>query len=165
MLLTGNYPFTIRIFNSLDPALGVDFLVKRRNHLSYFTKEKDSKGHLVMIEKLPEESEVKQYTIEGGESLAFPMYFGDESLVLSSSGNIVQPFTISIGSKAKCIPNKVLGEPKYGEKHSGEKNKEDFYTGGVWSITPEKEGWALTIQKLGPDPEDEDVVTGPDEPD
>lgn len=166
MIISGNYPFTVRFLNSFDPALGISLQVARYQHKSYFKKKENSQDPILyVIEDLAREEEL--YTIEGGMSLAFPMYYGDDRLVLSIDGTPPDKYKISAGGKAKIYRGGLLEnmEPEEGTHLGKEKDDYgDFYRGGTWNILPDPNGWTLEIRKYGPDPQDEDVTVGPATP-
>lgn len=165
MLLVGNYPFIITVWNFFAPPgvrqeeirLKVTFTQNR----CYYEENGDFKAE--------HNSTVSQYLIKPGISLAFPMYFGNETLVieLDSPGGIPgSPFKLSAGGKAQNIPQN-LGEPEAGSYLFKKKNLdgETYYVGGTWKVDPtENAGWKLTIKKFGPDPQSDDVTAGPGTP-
>jgi len=185
MYLAGDYPFTVRIWNAFDPELELNFKVSRYQRRTYVksapkweSPKNHSKSMQVVIEGVPEyNTNPMEYTIKGGESLAFSMYFADEYLVLSADYSLNHDYKISIGTKAVCFPSNSLGrsdgvglleeilDPLVGLPPGTEPDfSKKGYPGGTWTITPQKSDWALIIKKYGPDPEEDDVVVGPDEP-
>lgn len=177
MFMSGNYPLTVRVFNVFDPKSKVELNVKRYHHSCYYLQKQSHEdipnSKVFVVENVPREGEEETYTIMGGSSLAFPMYFGDESLVLSIDGTPQREYRIRAGAKAKCY-TEVLGDPDelsplgMGTEKNSNNEEIDFYRGGSWEIDPlddPKTGWKLTIKKYGPDPEDDDVIVGEDPPD
>jgi hypothetical protein len=175
MFYAGDYQFNVRICNVFDPSFNITFNVERCHHLNYFSRDLSSPGERVVVVKdVPDPGNGKLYQIEGGDSLTFPMYFEDESLTLSVSGDLNQlpnNYTISIGTTAKCYPSggmKLIDGTSAGTGQDPPPENgvpgQTYYKGGAWSIPPSDTGWKLTIKKFGPDPEDDDVIIGPDPP-
>ncbi len=176
MQLMGNYPFTTHIWNFFPPGSGVKLKVTFYHRRCYFDKNYDFKAEHIEKDAVGKPFGGRDYIIEGGMSLMFPMFFADETLVLSLDvGEDAKPLTtsyrISAGLKAKCIPNEKLGKPevhtfikKVEDEKECEKKCETFYMGGSWKIESTNKEWQLTIKKYGPDPENEDVTLGPDPP-
>ncbi|HLP60843.1 MAG TPA: hypothetical protein VK186_18525 [Candidatus Deferrimicrobium sp.] len=164
MLLMGNYPFIISVWNSFAPPKnppGVQFKVTFNQNRCYFEENEDLKTEHALT--------VNTYLVTPGSTLAFPMHFGNESLTieLAQRGGIPNSsFRLSVGCKAKNIPNNELGTPiedsfiKTGTDSKGE----IYYVGGSWEITPDNKNWKLTIKKFGPDPQTDDVTVGPGTP-
>jgi hypothetical protein len=174
MFVMGNYPLTVRILNLFDPQLEVTLNIVRCHRRSYFRKiEKGSEDSIGYFKDAPENiPEPRTYTIQGGDSLAFPMYYCEDSLEISLSGTPNRKYCIVAGAKAKCYPIEGLGAPNKGTSlGSGTDDaKKVFYRGGTWIIDlndsdcPNNENWILRIKKYGPDPEDDDIVIGEDPP-
>jgi hypothetical protein len=172
MFYAGDYTFFVRICNTFDPCMEIDFTVERYHHLNYFSSEIcKSEARVVVVKDIPTcKEKALHYKIVGGDSLSFPMYFTDEYLILSISGKLEnlekkkENYKISLGTKAKIYPGS-LGAPIPGTScGNGSDDFGNFYKGGAWSITPNQTDWAITIRKFGPDPEDDDVIIGPDPP-
>jgi hypothetical protein len=157
--MLGNYPFTTRISNYFAPGSGVLLKVTASRHQCYYDSNIDF--------KVENNLTVKEFSIEPGMTLAFPMYLGDETLAISIDNEGTYPtvnYYLSAGAKAKSIPNTQLGTPScYFEQI--EKNGEVFYAGATWTIEKGSSSqWQLTIKKYGPDPETDDVTLGPGTP-
>lgn len=166
MLIVGNYPFIIGVWNFFAPSSDepeeIRFKVTFTQNRSYYEENLDLK-----VEK---SATVNEYLIRPGLSLAFPMYFGDESLLIeldSTGGTPGSPFHLSAGAKAENFPNAILGAPidcSDFDKRTNPKG-ETYYVGGTWTVDPiKKAGWQLTIKKFGPDPQSDDVTVGPGTP-
>ncbi len=166
MQLVGNYPFIISVWNFFAPPSEdqkeIRFKVTFTQNRCYFEGNLDLKA-----ENSPT---VNQYLIKPGISLAFPMYFGDETLFIEldpTGGTPDKPFQLSAGTTAENFPNAILGVPvagSYCDKRTTPKG-DTYYVGGSWAIDPiAKAGWQLTIRKFGPDPQSDDVTVGPGTP-
>ncbi|MDQ1349929.1 MAG: hypothetical protein QG657_230 [Acidobacteriota bacterium] len=166
MLLVGNYPFIISVWNFFAPPdegqEEIRFKVTFTQNRCYYEENRDFKAENKLTES--------QYLIKPGISLAFPMYFGDEILLIEldpDGGNPDSPFHLSAGATAENFPNTILGVPSEGsyfDKRISPKG-EPYYVGGTWTVDPiKKAGWQLTIKKFGPDPQSDDVTVGPGTP-
>jgi hypothetical protein len=161
MTLSGNYPFLVYVANMFEPGLNVIFKVKCHRFLSYYDSE--TKNFIIETSKITE----KEHSIEAGDRLAFPLYFGAEYLEISlSEDSNIPPYEyfIQAGAKAKArfILNGEEKKPKKGTYIKGIDLEDDFYAGGGWEVNEEdkdKSG-TLTIKKYGADPETDDVVIG-----
>ena len=155
--MTGNYPFTVRIFNLFNPDLKVDVEIKRKHLRIYIRSIKDDKGNTLhgYFKDTPDNIPGDRiYTIQGGDSLAFPMYYKEDSLEISLKGTPNRKYCIMAGAKAKCYFSEDPGAPENATDQSG----------GTWTIDPAKNNWKLRIVKYDPDPEDDDIVIGEDPP-
>jgi hypothetical protein len=166
MQLVGNYPFIISVWNFFAPPKEgqkeIRFKVTFTQNRCFYEENLDLK-----IEK---NLTTNDYLIKPGMSLSFPMYFGDESLVMeldSTGGTPGSTFHLSAGTTAENIPNASLGEPlenSYLDKRTNSKDQ-TYYVGGTWEVNPvTNAGWQLTIKKYGPDPQSDDVTLGPGTP-
>lgn len=183
MFYAGNYPFSVRILNAFDPKLKIEIHVRRYHHLNYFSDHKvlgnsheTIKGRIVIVEDIPPPGEGKLHKIKGGESSSFHMYYDDEYLeiqLIALDPTESQSYKISIGTKAKCLPSLQMNLPISGTFDLSRSNpyiaNNPYYAGGSWEFPNETlsstPNWKMTIKKFGPDPEDDDVIVGPDPPD
>lgn len=159
MNLAGFYPFTVSIWNFFAPNSGIKLNVTFTNHHKcYFDGNNDFK-----IEHSTKNND-KCHIICAGKSLAFPLYFGDETLVLSiESGTPPPDYQLTAGDTALC--SLKVGEDFIPpEEGSSGDNKiitgKEYWRGGTWTIDSTKTGWQLEIKKIIPDPQNEDVTVG-----
>ena len=184
MILSGNYPFLVYVSNIFEPDSKVIFKVICHRFLSYYDSE--SKNFITETCEIPEDKffcqqpDSKPYThfmehsVEAGDRIAFPLYFGDEyleiSLDLENGGPPTHYFQIVVGPKAKCYPNRELGKPKNWKERELPDDSyvpPEFlgpYSGGKWEIKKGETDWKLIIKKYGPDPETEPVEIGQSTP-
>ena len=156
MTLYGMYPFLVYVANTFKPDSDVIFKVKCHRFRSYYDPQ--TKNFIIETSV----TTPKEHSIEAGDRLAFPLYFGDELLEISldlEKGVLpTDDFLIAAGRKAKCYPNDALGRPQEDTFLAIEKDKS--YGGGIWNVSKEETDWTLTIKKYGADPESDDVVIG-----
>ncbi len=171
MFLLGNYAFYTRVTNLFPPKSEIRLNVTFFQHRCYINENNDFIAEHIKTDDERNPLNGCIYTLEPGTSLSFPMYFGDESIIISlnSESSPNMNYFISAGAKAKSIPCETLGEPVPGSYlEKVDNDNESFYVGGTWIIKPENQekpkAWTFTIQKYGPDPETDDVTIGPGTP-
>lgn len=159
MLFAGLYPFTVSVWNFFPPGSEVKLNVAFSYHICY----SDAANYDFRVINNKTNS---PYKIDPGMSLAFPMYFGDETLVISIlSGNIPGNYLLTAGDTALCLPDTALGVPQPGSYRDKEIiGDETYYEGGTWAINQANKTWQLTIKKIIPDPQSDDVTVGPGTP-
>ncbi|MGD2085455.1 MAG: hypothetical protein PVH61_04645 [Candidatus Aminicenantes bacterium] len=160
MNLAGFYPFTVSIWNFFSPNLEIKLKVTFHHHHCYFDENNDFKA-----EKIPKKIE---YKIDSGKSLAFPMYFGDETLVLSIDSLIPSSdYQLTAGDAALCsleVGENTISPAEGSSGGTNVINGKEYWRGGTWTISTKEEGWQLEIKKIIPDPQNEDVTVGPGTP-
>ena len=167
MSLLGFYPFTVYVANVFDPyQCNVLIKVTHHHHLGYFNREKGNKQFAI------DPIQTKEYTIEGGYRLGFPMLMEDESLEIEldnpdeAYGKITK-VTVTVGAKAKCYPtyNETTIPPLSSSSLGEDQDPHGtYYRGGRWEMDQSKASWKMIIRKYGPDPEDENVTVGEESP-
>jgi hypothetical protein len=173
MAQDGDYPFVVKVWNRMNVSeLNTNILTVTFNYYSYgekYYEKKGEEGEPAAVEA--KELKAKTCTITPGEFLAFPLYWDDEYLEIKFEGNISTTsgyHTIWAGIKAGCEFNKKGGfifTPAFGkakdEKYASIKGQ---YRGGAWRIENSVNDWILKINKLVPDPEEENITIGEDPP-
>jgi hypothetical protein len=158
MAQEGDYPFVVNVWNrfALDSGDNINILNVTFNYHPHGDGGEDLKS--------------KDYTLEPGEFLAFPLYWSDEYLEIKPGESIStqsEYHTIWAGMKAGC---EFDGEAETFILAAGEaKNANGMvipgrYIGGAWRVENLKKDWALKIFKLVHDPEEENVTVGEDPP-
>lgn len=159
MQLVGFYPFFVSVWNFFAPSTGVKVKVTFNYHKCYTDENSNFKAEYIQNKST--------YIIEPGMSLAFPMYFGDETLdvELDTTGKIPQSdYLISTGESAESFQT-GLGEPQEGSSCGHKTVKgETYWMGGTWQIGPTNSTWKIEIRKYITDPQSEDVTVGPGTP-
>jgi len=165
MNFAGFYPFNVSVWNFFAPDSGIQLKVTFTHHKCYFDEKNDFKAEHIPIG--PDGQPLgKDYMIEPGTSLAFPMYFGDETLILSiAPGHApTSDYQLTAGDTAECYQT-GLGDPEDGSSGGRKEIKgKTYWMGGTWAIAPGKTAWQMEIIKVIPDPQSDDVTVGPGTP-
>lgn len=164
MAQNGDYPFKVTIMNKF----GEGVLIQVDNYYVPLGKRCDEMDE----DDLPSNT----IKIKPGERITLPLYCGVAYLKLSISSESSidwsslhnKCYYIWAGVKAKIYPSE-LEDVQYTPSPAGQFTDEDgrtYYCGGTWKLEQEKEqkSWSLEIRKYSPDPEEDDVVVGPDIP-
>lgn len=164
MTLYGTYPFLVYVANTFAPDSDVIYKVKCYRFLFYYDYE--TKNTIIETSAATQ----KVHSIEAGDRLAFPLYFGGEYLEISMEGTPGYDYQIVVGRKAKCYPDNVLKAPLEGTykdllgENDRPKGTTGPYGGGIWNVSKDEKDWKLIIKKYGADPESDDVAIGPPPP-
>jgi len=173
MNLVGFYPFLVTVWNLFEPEHqskdrrnGIKLSVQHFYHPSYFQSSTSDweKGF-----KIEHGMTSKSSIIDPGSSLSFPMFYGDEYLILSlhigdHSRVPTSPYQLNAGGTAECCSLKKLGDPiRLPNRVSLPKHEGDYWQGGTWVIEPGT-SWTMKIRKIIPDPQSDDVTVGPGTP-
>jgi hypothetical protein len=148
------------------------FLVYVRNQ---FIQSTDSNVNVITVTYLrhpygKNSNVIESYNhnIQPGEVLCFPLYWNDESLSITLPDTIELShnknyYYIWCGPKANCRFSKTNGF-EFIPSPAG-KNPEEYgyFWGGTWRFPKDQVGGTLTIEKLKPDPETENVTVGEDD--
>lgn len=161
MAILGAYRFTVFIENLFGPGKEDKgtITVHRHHHRSYA----DDSGDI----KVEKKKTRREYKVQQGDRIGFPMFFGDEALDISVDNPPDNGYVFTVGIKAKCFPpnNKEPDIQLLPELLHGTDGNRVWYSGCSWKLSKEEAGLKFTIEKYGPDPEDDDVTVGPNEPD
>lgn len=161
MAILGAYRFTVFIENLFDPGKeNVGGITVHRHHHRSFA---DDMGDI----KVERRKSKRKYEVHQGDRIGFPMFFGDESLEVSVHNPPETGYIFTTGLKAKCYPPNGL-KPDVQllpELLSGSDENGEWYAGCSWKLSKQQAGLTFVIMKYGPDPEDDDVTVGPNEPD
>jgi hypothetical protein len=195
MKIFGFYPFNVNVANMFAPDLNVNLNVSCFQHRTYFKKQQDESLSIMTEMTSPDGksslTNLGPILLHGGASLAFPMQFADENVVitLENSSQIDYGYSISVGGKALCraylyqnATTKTLLESVDNVKFTASSfetsdifkdelsklNSKDgggFHVGGTWDIPASfPYGWTLEIRKHTFDPETVSVPIGPTTP-
>jgi hypothetical protein len=188
----GFYPFTVSVWNFFSPDTGIKLKVTFNHHQCYFLGQGDGSNFELDHFKVENNSTQKDHYIEDGKTLAFPMYFGDETLDITlyfenETDNEplgiapTVPYLLSAGCTALCRVYKIntdgtegIAIPPYCQAGDDSPtpikvNGKEYYKGGTWAFDPNDpqkngNGWKLTIMKKVVDPQSDDVTIGPGTP-
>jgi hypothetical protein len=105
------------------------------------------------------------YNIKAGDSLAFPLFWGEmdgdfyigEFLEIKLTGTPGYPYFIWLGEKAKYVLSDLSVEPVRSGNNPDNKS-------GLYEITEGNNNWQIKVQKLMHDPQADNVSVGPDIP-
>lgn len=164
MALLGVYPFTAFVANTFPPDLGIKLQVYHFHHRFYYDLSNQNGYILANIQS--DIAHVQPLLITPGYKLGFPMYFGDETLEIRPEPTPIPigdtRYFVIVGGKAEA---KLLDSTGHPVDPVSQSNYTDngYWQGGVWE-SPDKKGWKLMLRKHIFDPEEDNVLIGPDNP-
>lgn len=178
----GFYPFTVSVWNFFSPDTEVKLKITFNHHLCYFLGQGDGSNFELDHFKVENNPNPKDHYIECGKALAFPMYFGDETMDITlyfenETDNEplgiapTVPYLLSAGCTALCrvVNNAEQDITPYCPSNDVPPtpitiNGKNYYKGGTWAFAPNVNDWKMTIMKKVVDPQSDDVTIGPGTP-